>query len=76
MTGAMCTAFCNNKGYVYGATEYAQECYCGNKLSASVSLQNDTSCDMGCKGNSSEACGGIGEWLHIALDPYADSLGL
>lgn len=58
MTGATCTAYCNSKGYLYGATEYASECYCGNKLSAPTSLQNDAKCAMGCAGNSSESCGG------------------
>ncbi|KAI5360847.1 putative carbohydrate-binding WSC, glyoxal oxidase, galactose oxidase/kelch, beta-propeller [Septoria linicola] len=58
MTGALCTAYCNSKNFVYGATEYGRECWCGNKLSAPTSLQNDTKCAMGCAGNSSEACGG------------------
>ncbi|EME81961.1 uncharacterized protein MYCFIDRAFT_165158 [Pseudocercospora fijiensis CIRAD86] len=58
MTGALCAAYCANKGFIYAGTEYADECYCGNKLSAPTSLQNDTQCSMSCAGNSTEACGG------------------
>ncbi|GIZ37716.1 hypothetical protein CKM354_000115300 [Cercospora kikuchii] len=58
MSGAMCTAYCNRLKFVYGATEYSQECYCGNYLANSTSLRNDTECAMACAGNSSEVCGG------------------
>ncbi|KAF7193724.1 WSC domain-containing protein [Pseudocercospora fuligena] len=58
MTGALCAAYCADKGFIYAGTEYTDECYCGNKLSAPTSLQNDTQCSMSCAGNSTEACGG------------------
>ncbi|KAF2209576.1 hypothetical protein CERZMDRAFT_70063 [Cercospora zeae-maydis SCOH1-5] len=58
MTGAMCTAYCNRLKFVYGATEYSDECYCGNYLANSTSLQKDSQCAMSCAGNSSEVCGG------------------
>lgn len=59
MTGAACAAYCSNKNFVYAGTEYGDECYCGNMIGAPSALQNDTKCNMGCSGNSSEACGGM-----------------
>ncbi|KAK3075864.1 hypothetical protein LTR53_000437 [Teratosphaeriaceae sp. CCFEE 6253] len=58
MNASACIAFCSKKGAVYAGTEYAVECYCGNTLAAATTLQADSSCNMGCAYNGSEACGG------------------
>ena len=50
--------------YSYFGVEYAGECYCGNTFSAGStiapggSLPAANGCNMVCKGNSSEYCGG------------------
>lgn len=56
LTGASCMAFCESNGYPYAGTEYASECYCG--LIEPTGLT--TGCNMGCTGNTDEACGGPG----------------
>ena len=58
MNASACIAFCQKKGTVYAGTEYSSECYCGNILAAAATLQSDSSCNMGCTANASEACGG------------------
>lgn len=69
LTGAECMAFCAQNGYPYAGTEYSSECYCG--LTAPSGPV--TGCNMGCTGNSSEACGGPGTitvYTNPALTPH------
>lgn len=56
LTGASCMAFCASNGYPYAGTEYSSECYCGLTAPTGPVI----GCNMGCTGNSSEACGGPG----------------
>jgi len=68
MTNEGCIAFCSSRGFSIAGTEYAGECFCGNEL---TSLQLDESkCDMACKGNSSQKCGGP-----AALSVYKKATG-
>ena len=54
MTTEKCSTFCKN--FTYFGTQYSQECYCGNQLkSAPVA---DSQCNMDCKGNNKQKCGG------------------
>ncbi|ETN47085.1 uncharacterized protein HMPREF1541_01275 [Cyphellophora europaea CBS 101466] len=55
MTGVECMQFCASNGYPYAGIEYMQECYCGT---AQPTNGPTTGCNMGCRGNASEACGG------------------
>ncbi|KAL7008536.1 hypothetical protein EMMF5_001798 [Cystobasidiomycetes sp. EMM_F5] len=57
MTGGVCTTFCAGKGFKYAATEYAQECYCGNSFvnGATGQLIDPSQCGITCKGNGEEA---------------------
>lgn len=50
-------AFCKSGGYTYIGSEYGGECY---RAQQRASFSTDASiwdCNMGCLGNSSEACG-------------------
>ncbi|KAJ7087736.1 WSC domain-containing protein, partial [Mycena epipterygia] len=45
-------------GYVYGGTQYGQECWCGNSLANNLGVTTASSeCNMPCAGNSSQICG-------------------
>lgn len=68
MTVELCASLAqqanNGGGYQYYGVEYADECYWGDTLVAPGAVLSDTStppqsqCNMQCKGNSSEICGG------------------
>ena len=58
MTDESCIAYCSGKKYAIAGTEYSQECYCGNALVGGSVAAPAGDCNMGCSGNSSEACGG------------------
>jgi WSC domain/PAN domain len=57
MTVEMCQKYCNGMNYPLSGVEYAQECYCGLSLSSGSSI-GYSGCNMACKGNPSETCGG------------------
>ncbi|TGO37962.1 hypothetical protein BHYA_0085g00390 [Botrytis hyacinthi] len=48
MTVPLCMAFCKSNG----------ECYCAQYLSALAPKVDDAKCDLPCKGNASQICGG------------------
>ncbi|KAG4027391.1 hypothetical protein MFRU_030g00270 [Monilinia fructicola] len=58
MTVPLCMAFCKSNGYAYAGIEYTRECYCAQYLSALAAKVADSNCDLPCKGNSSQICGG------------------
>ncbi|CZR61108.1 related to glyoxal oxidase precursor [Phialocephala subalpina] len=62
MTVEMCTSYCQAQGTngVYAGVEYAQECYCGASLPSTAVQTSLGSCNMLCKGNTKEYCGGSG----------------
>lgn len=47
----------NCTGFVYWATEYGQECYCGNSLNGNTTEAPLEECDMVCSGDATEYCG-------------------
>ncbi|KAI1401782.1 hypothetical protein F4819DRAFT_456715 [Hypoxylon fuscum] len=57
MTNEMCAAYCKEKGYSLAGSEYSQECFCGNANGGTL-IADDSQCDMKCKGNPLEYCGG------------------
>lgn len=67
MTTQGCTSWCYNNGYSFGGTEYAGECWCGNSIAGSTKL-DASKCNMACKGNGSQMCGGP-----AALSLYGDA---
>ncbi len=56
-----CIRFCEDKHFQYAGVEYAQECYCGRNLSFGSKAIDAGQCDTGCKGNSTQLCGGWGK---------------
>jgi hypothetical protein len=57
MTIEKCTQGCKELGYALAGAEYSTQCKCGNEYKGDQKLPT-TSCDMTCKGNSSQICGG------------------
>ncbi|KAI0086860.1 copper radical oxidase [Irpex rosettiformis] len=57
MTTEACITFCDNQGFVYSGTEFAQECYCGNFFANGGTNTTASDCNMPCTGNSAEICG-------------------
>lgn len=56
VTNEVCASFC--AGYKYFATEYANECYCGNTLVADAQSVTDGRCNMACVADNNQICGG------------------
>lgn len=67
VTNTKCTTYCDSKGYSLAGTEYGGQCFCGNELTGSSSLDN-SKCDMPCEGDSTQTCGGS-----AALSVYSKS---
>ncbi|CCC06458.1 hypothetical protein SMACR_04850 [Sordaria macrospora] len=58
MTNEACISFCTARGFQYAGTQYAQECYCGESIASTALKLEDSQCNMACKGNATEPCGG------------------
>ncbi|KAK0100032.1 hypothetical protein ONS95_013153 [Cadophora gregata] len=56
LTLSMCSAFC--QGFAYFGVEYSVECYCGNNFGSTSALATDGRCNMPCKGDTTQTCGG------------------
>ncbi|XP_056392725.1 sialate:O-sulfotransferase 2 [Hyla sarda] len=57
MTVFRCQDNCAERGYMYAGLEFGAECYCGHKIKAlNVS---ESECNMECKGEKSNFCGGV-----------------
>ncbi|KAI7279174.1 hypothetical protein KC343_g2034 [Hortaea werneckii] len=69
-TNEECQTTCLGKGYVFAATEYHQECWCGNNLPSSEWYYPESvgQCTLACPGDSSQACGGEGGYLSMYYD--------
>ncbi|KAF4638073.1 hypothetical protein G7Y89_g35 [Cudoniella acicularis] len=62
MTVEVCTSACLDAGYDLAGLEFDQECWCGNSIQNGAAPAPDglAQCNMLCKGNSTEYCGGGG----------------
>ena len=69
MTVESCQAFCSGHNYGLAGLEYAQECWCGNALQQNSQV-GFTGCNMACKGNAYEICGGAGRLSVYNLTTY------
>ncbi|ESZ98873.1 hypothetical protein SBOR_0731 [Sclerotinia borealis F-4128] len=60
MTNEACQSACSAAGFSYAGTEYAGECWCGNSIinGNGPAADGNAGCNMACKGNSAETCGG------------------
>ena len=70
MTEASCITYCSTGGrnYAYAGIEYASECYCGNTLDSTAAAAPETDCNMGCSGDTAQACG-AGSRLTVFRNP-------
>ncbi|WWC66431.1 uncharacterized protein I206_100333 [Kwoniella pini CBS 10737] len=67
----LCVTQCTKLGYTFAATEYGDECYCGDKFVGSGGGRaEDSTCNMPCEGDSSESCGSA--W-YLSLYQYNSS---
>ncbi|KAH0625643.1 hypothetical protein JD844_015235 [Phrynosoma platyrhinos] len=57
MTLFRCQDNCAERGYLYAGLEFGAECYCGHKIQA-ANVSN-SECNMECKGEKSNICGGV-----------------
>ncbi|KAI0364868.1 galactose oxidase [Pilatotrama ljubarskyi] len=58
MTVASCIAACKEQNFTLAGLEFSVQCFCGDTLiDGAVPAVEDT-CNMGCGGNSTQACGG------------------
>ena len=55
-----CVRACFNDGYQYAGTKNSTECWCGNSTGNHGFDTNTNGCNMSCKGNAAEMCGGPG----------------
>ncbi|KAJ8517873.1 hypothetical protein ONZ45_g4980 [Pleurotus djamor] len=58
LTVESCIATCDSMNLTVAGMEFSSECYCGNTLINGAVPGDETSCNMGCGGNATEACGG------------------
>ncbi|KAM4616485.1 sialate:O-sulfotransferase 2 [Polymixia lowei] len=56
MTVFRCQDNCAERGYLYAGLEFGAECYCGHKIQAPNGSESE--CNMECKGEKSNLCGG------------------
>ncbi|XP_016409370.1 WSC domain-containing protein 2-like isoform X2 [Sinocyclocheilus rhinocerous] len=56
MTVFRCQDNCAERGYLYAGLEFGAECYCGHKIQAPNVSESE--CNMECKGEKSNLCGG------------------
>lgn len=53
-----CIKACAAAGWIYAATQYMQECWCGNAIPLIQDMDRD--CNFACTGNGNQICGGQG----------------
>jgi len=55
MTQFWCVSLCRNNNHRYAGVQFGRECWCGNSIGRHGRANN---CNMRCRGNSSQFCGG------------------
>lgn len=68
MTNDKCIAGCAAAGYAIAASEYVNECFCGNRFPKTLADEQD--CNYACANNASQICGGNGyfhDHSHMSL---------
>ena len=73
-TNGACINACADKGYVYGATQYVDECWCGNTIPNQQA--SETQCNYQCSGDDTETCGGNGyfhDGSYLSLFSYPNA---
>ena len=72
-TNGLCMKDCDAKGYIFAATQYEGECWCGMK--PALTIVPDTVCGYLCKGDYTEYCGGDGAYMSVFADEKRYSPG-
>ncbi|XP_074125931.1 sialate:O-sulfotransferase 2 [Sminthopsis crassicaudata] len=57
MTVFRCQDSCAERGYLYAGLEFGAECFCGHKIQGANASQDE--CNMECKGEKNNICGGV-----------------
>ena len=57
MTNTLCIKICQEQGFKYAATEYSNECYCGNTY-GKYGIADADECNEPCAGDPESICGG------------------
>ncbi|KAJ7720041.1 hypothetical protein B0H16DRAFT_1793954 [Mycena metata] len=57
LTIQSCVQACSSQNFTVAAAEYGVQCFCGDELIAGAALAPASDCNMGCGGNTTEACG-------------------
>ncbi|KAH8988288.1 copper radical oxidase [Lactarius hatsudake] len=58
LTVESCVASCDAQGFTLAGMEFSVQCFCGNNLVQGAVTSPNADCNMGCGGNTTEACGG------------------
>lgn len=58
VTVDQCVRYCQAGNYAFAGLEYAGECYCGNAAPPAAQKAAESTCNMPCKGNTAQMCGG------------------
>ncbi|PQE31984.1 WSC domain-containing protein [Rutstroemia sp. NJR-2017a WRK4] len=66
VTNTKCVDYCSAHGYSVAGTEYGGQCFCDNKLPATV--LDASKCSMACEGDATQTCGGS-----LSLTVYSKS---
>lgn len=73
ITTEKCLSACEQQGFPLAGTEFGGECWCGNVLANSTAKVDDAQCNMPCKGNAAQTCGGRGR-LNVYVAKELESL--
>ncbi|KAF8464887.1 WSC domain-containing protein [Kalaharituber pfeilii] len=65
-TNGRCITDCAGRGYIFAATEYEGECWCGNR--PAPNKVDDSVCGYLCKGDYLQYCGGDGAYMSLFAD--------
>ncbi|XP_033112682.1 WSC domain-containing protein ARB_07867-like [Anneissia japonica] len=58
MTIGQCITHCHGHGHMYAGLQYGMECFCGDNTYSKYGRVPDTHCNVKCRGNLQETCGG------------------
>ncbi|OBZ73298.1 putative fungistatic metabolite [Grifola frondosa] len=58
LTVESCITSCAAQNFTLAGAEYSVQCFCGNTLINGAVKGSETDCNMGCGGDTTEACGG------------------
>src|SRR5271155_590192 len=57
LTNEKCINYCRERGYSIAGTQSGSQCFCGNTLSSTTLLIDETACATSCSGDDTQVCG-------------------